>query len=429
MTSAGLASLFEISAQRYADRPLLGLASPRGWRWVSYGEVARLVTELRSGLALQGVRAGARVALVSDNRLEWAVSAYAVAGLGAALVPLRAGTPPGEVGRVMQDLGAAHALVPDEPLAAPLRERLAAARPAAVFTFDGQAHEASSLKHLLDAGRVAPTEALATADDTPAMIIQGPRGAVTLSHGNLLSATRAVCDAFPLGPDDVAYSFEPWSDSFTQVMELHALVRTGGALALASTSAGDPRELRAAEPTVLFASPGFFDRLADLVARASPRWGPLGPHLMDAWQRSTAKAQALAAAGRSSLPLALARAALRRLVGRSVADRLGGRLTFAYSHGRLSQHTARFFERVGLVVYEGYGEAETTFAMCASSPRGRRAGTLGQALPGVELVAPPLGAIGPLTVRGPTVALAASGASPPVMTGRVDSEGFVYLAS
>src|SRR3954462_8582572 len=83
-----LISLFTQSVERFAPKPLFGTSKPAGWHWTTYAEFAALVTAARGGLHALGVRAGDRVAVISNNRIEWAVGAYGTYSLGAIYVPM-----------------------------------------------------------------------------------------------------------------------------------------------------------------------------------------------------------------------------------------------------------------------------------------------------------------------------------------------------
>src|SRR5436305_4936049 len=83
-----LIDLLDASAAAQGARD--AFLSKEGERWVatSYTAFARAVDELRGGLAALGVGPGDHVGIIANNRVEWAVIAYATYGLGAALVPM-----------------------------------------------------------------------------------------------------------------------------------------------------------------------------------------------------------------------------------------------------------------------------------------------------------------------------------------------------
>src|SRR5436190_3885252 len=83
-----LVSMWERITTRYAERPLFGEKQASGWVWKTYAEVAEQVDAFRAALTSLGVGVGDRVALISDNRLEWAIVVHATLSLGAAYVPM-----------------------------------------------------------------------------------------------------------------------------------------------------------------------------------------------------------------------------------------------------------------------------------------------------------------------------------------------------
>ena len=101
-----LVELGEESCKKFAERPLFGTRTKGGYVWTSYREFQALVDALRGGLASLGVRTGDKVAIVSNNRVEWAVAAYATYGLGATFVPMYEAQRPDEWQFILDDCGA-----------------------------------------------------------------------------------------------------------------------------------------------------------------------------------------------------------------------------------------------------------------------------------------------------------------------------------
>ena len=83
-----LADLFATSIKTYPDNDLFGTKTNGTWTWITYLEFGKTVDKFRAGLSELGVGRGDRVAIVANNRVEWAVAAYACFGLGAAFVPM-----------------------------------------------------------------------------------------------------------------------------------------------------------------------------------------------------------------------------------------------------------------------------------------------------------------------------------------------------
>ncbi len=101
-----LVEVYRTSCDRFADRSLFGTKKEGVWKWMSYREFADLVDRVRGGLAGLGIGAGDRVAIISDNRVEWAAAAYATYGLGAAFVPMYQAQRPSEWQFILGDCNA-----------------------------------------------------------------------------------------------------------------------------------------------------------------------------------------------------------------------------------------------------------------------------------------------------------------------------------
>jgi long-chain acyl-CoA synthetase len=84
--------------------------------------------------------------------------------------------------------------------------------------------------------------------------------------------------------------------------------------------------------------------------------------------------------------LALQHRIADRLVFSKVKERLGGRLRIANSGGApLAREVAEFFHALDILILEGYGLSECTTAATVNMPNAFRFGTVGRALPGVEI--------------------------------------------
>ena len=79
-----LNDLITTAVVTYGENPLFGTRAGDGdWDWMTYAAFGESIEKARGGLASLGVGAGDRVAIISDNRIEWAVGAYATYTLGA----------------------------------------------------------------------------------------------------------------------------------------------------------------------------------------------------------------------------------------------------------------------------------------------------------------------------------------------------------
>ena len=71
-----LVDLYTNSTAAFANNPFIGRRNDNGdWDWTTFEEFGDMIDKARGGLASLGIGKGVRVAIISDNRLEWAVGA------------------------------------------------------------------------------------------------------------------------------------------------------------------------------------------------------------------------------------------------------------------------------------------------------------------------------------------------------------------
>ncbi len=401
-----LVEVLEKSTIAHSGQPLFGTKKGGQWTWTTYAEFAREVDRLRAGLASRGVGPGDRVAIVSNNRVEWAAAAYATYGLGAAFVPMYEAQQPKEWEFIARDCGAKVLFVANEAALAKAKasfDRLPALKSVVVIDGDtkrdGDGTSPASPERGRSLPRVDTYASLLAADhggsasvpvqptDIAGLIYTSgttgePKG-VILTHLNLAANVSAVHELFPIGKDDRSLAFLPWAHVFGQVVELHSLLSMGASMAICEGLDKLLDNLAEVKPTILMSVPRVFNRLYTAVhtqIASKPR--PI--------KALVHKAMAVTAKERSGHRLDLRELALLKLADRlvfsKVRARFGGRLKYAVSGGAaLSIEVAEFIDSIGVTVYEGYGLTETSPIATANQPGARKIGSVGRAVPGVRV--------------------------------------------
>ena len=83
-----LVELYLHSCTSYSHKPALATKNGNEWEWTTFGQLHTMIDNARGGLHNMGVKPNDMVAVISNNRLEWAVCCYATYGLKAAYVPM-----------------------------------------------------------------------------------------------------------------------------------------------------------------------------------------------------------------------------------------------------------------------------------------------------------------------------------------------------
>jgi long-chain acyl-CoA synthetase len=385
-----LVDILSFSVATFASREVFGTKKDGAWRYSTYAEFGRDVDRLRGGLASIGVGKGDRVAIVSNNRVEWVVAAYATYTLGASFVPMYESQLAEEWEFIVKDCDAKVLIVATEAIFEKTRGFLGRlASLAHLVLLEGEAQDGagvSTYRSLLESGKEAPLVAPEPSDVAGFIYTSGTTGTpkgVLLSHSNLASNVSAVRALFPLVPDDRSLSFLPWAHSFGQSAELNVLLSYGASLAICESTDKIIDNLAEVKPTLIFSVPTIFNKLYTAVERQIAVKPAFIQSMVQKALRVTAKQRAGAAIG---LGERLVLALTDRLVFSKVRARFGGRLKFAFSGGAaISREVAEFIDSLGITVYEGYGLTETSPIATTNCPGSRKIGSVGKAIPGVRI--------------------------------------------
>lgn len=392
---------FAESVRHNPERPALAAKIDGAWKPLTYREVEQAVRRFSLGLRTLGIEPGDRVALLSENRPEWAIVDLAALAIGAISVPIYASLPPAQVGYILADSGAKAIVASDaKQLQKAELSRSGCPNLSIFITLDDASAKGDVLSYLQvlkagDSAQLKPTyEQLrdrVTPDDLASLVYTSgttgdPKGAM-LSHGNLASATIMAEKALPFKkPNDVFLSFLPLSHVFERVTYYLALA-IGANTCYTESLFKVQENMTEVHPTLMQSVPrlyeSIYERVLDQVAKA-----PAKRQRIFHWalKVGTAYARRRNYARFVGPILAVQFAIADRLVLAKIRERFGGHMRFFVSGGApIGRPVAEFFHAIGIPVLEGYGLTETCAALTLN-PYGRaRVGTVGKPMPGVDI--------------------------------------------
>ncbi|MGD8858991.1 MAG: long-chain fatty acid--CoA ligase [Myxococcales bacterium] len=381
---SNLVTVFDEATTKYADRPLFGTRKPSGWEWTSYKQFRQLVDRARGGLACLGVGAGDRVAVIANNRLEWAICAYATYTHGATYVPMYEAQLDKDWDYILRDSGAKVCLVSGGDI--PTRvNALKVDLPDLehVIDFDGAPYA-----DMMRKGAENPVDPGQPADQDVAALIYtsgttgNPKG-VELTHFNLAANVCGLLDISPVQEGDRSLAFLPWAHVFGGAIELNTVMAVGGTIAICDNTDRLLEYLPEVKPTMLFAVPRIWNRIYDGVQKQVKSRPEVIQKIFAAGMSAKSKlkqGQPLSLGERVSLPLA------EKLIFSKIVERFGGQLRFAFSGAAaLSSEVGEFIDNLGIQVYEGYGMTESSGCTTANVPGATRIGSVGKPIPGVDV--------------------------------------------
>jgi len=407
---------------------------------ISHDRILEWVRRIALGLSAIGVRKGDRVAILSENRPEWAISDYACLTSGAVDVPIYATLPAEHLPYLLNDSGTAVIFVSTAQQAAKISairgqvpklahvicfDEAAAANATMTFAALEKTGAANDSPDLAESWR---RNALSLAPNDLATIIYTsgttgePKG-VMLSHDNIHSNVVGTASAIPTTEVDVALSFLPLS---------HIFERTGdywhfsNGLSIAYVESFDlvPTAMAQVRPMVVMSVPRLYEKMYARVLENALSGGALKKRIFF-WARDVALRRSdVVLTGKKPGPaLAASYALADKLVFSKLRERTGGRLRFFVSGGApLAFEINKFFNAAGLTILEGYGLTETSPVIGVNTPEAFRMGTIGKPIAGVEVM---IAADGEILTRGPHVMLGYYN-KPDATREAIDTEGWFH---
>ncbi|HZF72253.1 MAG TPA: AMP-binding protein, partial [Gemmatimonadaceae bacterium] len=241
------------------------------YKSISHNEVAERVRHAARGLSSLGVRRGDRVAILAENRPEWAVADFACLTAGMTDVPIYPTLPADQIAYILKDSGAVAIFVSTKIQAEKIREiRSQLPSLKTVISFDDVPGLANmSIAELERQGAQGESnnslsayreDALTTKPDDIATIIYTsgttgePKG-VMLTHDNIFSNVAASRTKIPFEGADTALSFLPLSHIFERMGGHYLMFATGTSIAYAESIDTVPVNLAEVKPTIVLSVP------------------------------------------------------------------------------------------------------------------------------------------------------------------------------
>ena len=450
---ATLTALFFEAMDRYRDRPVMFRTKRDGvWLEISPRVFEEQVHDASLGLRELGLNPGDRVALLSENRPEWAAIDFATLTAGLTDVPVYPTLPASQTEYILRDAQVTVVCLSTKSQLAKVREiqsRLPDLRHIVVFD-QMEGDDVISFATLLARGRAARDRypewramALRTTPDDLATIIYTsgttgePKG-VMLTHGNIASNVDSVRSLLDVRPGDECLSFLPLSHIFERTGG-HYVMITGGVLINyakgVETVAGDMVSLR---PQIMTSVPRVYEKMFEKVTDAATST-PAKARIFRWVRRVADRWTERRLSGRPVGPiLALEHRLADRLVFRKLREKTGGRIRYFISGGApLAAEIGRFFYAAGLPIMEGYGLTETAPVLSVNTLEAPRFGSVGRPVKGVEIR---IADDGEILARGPNImlgyykkeaataeALDADGWFQTGDIGHLDDDGFLHI--
>ena len=385
-------------------------------RWVSISsdELLTRAKRIAAGLHAIGVGRGDRVALLSESCVEWTLTDAGSIFAGTIDVPIYATLTPPQVRYILNDSGACVLFLPNREKFLELKDALGECpqvKHVIFFEADGVTDgDGLTLDQLEAKGRdlepdIDRSVVQTTPDDLATIIYTSgttgePKG-VMLTHSNLVSNLIDSSGHHDFGEHDTALSVLPLSHVFER-QAMYMYLHKGMAVYFAESLQTIGPNLREVSPTVLVGVPRIFEKIYQRIRESAAERGKVSVVLL-AWSISVAREYAKCVLAHKAIPAALKlkHSIASKLVFSKWQRAFGGRMRLLVSGGAaLPEDLSYVYLGAGIPIVQGYGLTETSPVITTSGVDDMRPGTVGKAIPNVEIR---IAEDGEIEVRGPNV--------------------------
>ncbi|MFN2617297.1 MAG: long-chain fatty acid--CoA ligase [Thermoleophilaceae bacterium] len=446
--SKTIADLLPLAARKYADEPALRHKVGDEWREVSYAELGDVVREVALGLVELGIEPGDKAAILAHTRPEWTYACFGILCTGATLVTIYQTNSPEESHYVADHSESRAIFVEDGEQLAKIRqirdrlphlEHVVVMNDTGVELGDGEL----TLDDLRRRGREGDQSEFerrysAVGPDDICLYIYtsgttGPPKGCLLSHGNYRAITDSVNESTVLEGGDCTYLFLPLAHAFAILVQLASL-DLGVTIAYWSR---DPQkvipELTEVNPTYFPSVPRMFEKIYTLATSQAPdrerleRAVEVGIQARQRQQRNEELPEELEKEFQQAEEGLFRH--VRALFGTNMRECVTGAAPIAHE-------ILEFFYACGVPVMEGYGMTETATSATVNRLDDFRFGSVGKAVPGVEVK---IADDGEVLIKGPNIFMGYyknEDASQEALEagwlhtgdlGRLDEDGFLYI--
>ena len=413
-----LAEMFFSTADKFASRNAYMYKPENMYVPVTFAQARADVEKIAAGLISLGIKPGDKIAILSQNRFEWALTDYAILSVGAVTVPIYPSLLPEQMKYLFIDSESKVLFCSDQELfnkvnsirsSCPMLEN--------VVVFDkiesGNSHlPYEELKKngetLLQNNSNAVAERIKNVkpNDIATIIYTSgttgePKGAL-LMHSNFLSNVESALTCLHVDETDMFLSFLPLSHVFERMAGHFLATWTGGTISYAVSIDSVAENMGEVHPTVMTSVPRLYEKIYARVLESVEAGSPVKRKIFY-WAIKVGRdyVNCIMKKQPISSGLNFKRNLAYKLVFAKLAERVGGKLRFFISGGApLAKEIGEFFGAAGLMIYEGYGLTETSPVITVNKTELFKFGTVGEPIPGVEVK---IAEDGEILTRGPHV--------------------------
>lgn len=438
-----LKDMLKKSGEKYGDRPayIFKTNEPGKFREITHKEFRDEINSLGTKLIDLGLK-DKRIAVISENRYEWAVDYLAIVTGTGIVVPLDKSLPDNEIESLIirSEVEAIFYSNKYDSIMNKIKEE-GNTQLKYFISMDLEKEEngVKSQKELVEQGKELLSNGNrefidAKIDNEKMGIMLFTSGttamskAVMLSHKNICANLKDISGVIKVTENDRFLSFLPLHHTFECTVGFLYPISTGGVIAFCDGIRHIAENVKEYQITAMISVPILFEAMYKKIMKSIEKKGKL-----ETVKKGIKISNFLLKFGID----------IRRKLFKEIHQNLGGKVRLFVSGGAaLDPEAEKGFNDLGINMYQGYGLTESSPVIAAEDDKYRRVGSIGKAFPSldVKIIDPDEEGIGELIVRGPSVMLGYYNneeATKETLEGewlhtgdlaRIDKDGYIFIS-
>jgi len=405
--------MLQASIAQYGSKDALQYKEGGAYVGITYQGLGEKVKNFSLGLVSRGIEKSDRVALLSENRYQWAIADLAILATGAITIPIFPTLTPPQVKHLIADSEAKSIIVSTSKQLKKILEIkeslptltsliimdeiptdsndsvVGVHMETEVLSFQRVGEEGTKLENGDEIYRQR-MESVGPDDLATIIYTSGttgtPKGAM-LTHYNFMSNAIGGIEALNVVSDDVFLSVLPLSHVFERLAGYYLPLTAGATIAYVESPVTLAKNMQEIRPTFMASVPRVYELMHAKILRNVESSSGMKKKIFH-WSVGVGErvSQKLQKKEKVAGMLAIKAKIADRLVFNKIKQITGGRLKYFISGGApLPKVLAEFFHAAGVLILEGYGLTETSPVICVNRPENYRFGTVGPTIQGVEV--------------------------------------------
>ena len=405
---ANLKEMINLSAQKHGDKPAFRFKTdkPGEFRNITFNDFLSDINALGTKLINMGL-SDKRIAIISDNRYEWALAYMAIACGTGVVVPLDKMLPANELEALIIRSGVEaifYSSKYDEVMQDIRNRKTTDLRYYISMDLEKRENGVYSQKELVKAGKELIEKGnrkfIDAKIDNEAMgfmlFTSGTTAmskAVMLSHKNIASNLMDIAKVLNLDERDTLLSFLPLHHTFECTVGFLYPISRGASIAYCEGIRHIANNIKEYQITAMISVPALYESIYKRLMKNIEKKGKL-PEV----EKMIKLTNMFSKVGID----------LKRVIFKDIIDGLGGKIRLLVNGAAaLSPEVEKGFNDLGITTVQGYGLTETSPVISAGTDFEQRIGSVGKVFPSVKLkiINKDENGIGEIYVKGPTVML------------------------